>query len=106
MRFGRRLIVDNSHSGILPRMGDPLDKPRVGEQVILLGFPDGFLHDLPDEDVRAITAMIGRAVTLVDYDEHGRAELEFYDPFDGIPGTWNHTHTIWVAPEFIGPVRS
>lgn len=87
-------------------MGDPDDRPRIGEQVILLGLPPGFLDDLPDEDVRALSEMIGRAVTLVDYDELGRAELEFDDPFEGVPGTWNSIHTIWVAPEFIGPVRN
>ena len=76
---------------------------RAGEQVILLGLPSGFLDDLPDEDVRAISAMIGRAVTLVEYDDVGRAQLDFVDPITPEGGL--NTHTIWVAPEFLGPLR-
>ena len=40
------------------------------------------------------------------YDDIGRAELQFDDPFD--PGTENysHAHTIWVEPEFVGRYRA
>ena len=31
------------------------------------------------------------------YDEDGRAELHFDDPFDGQAGDYSHTHSIWVA---------
>ena len=44
--------------------------------------------------------MVGKAVTLAGYDEDGRAELEFDDPFDGC------THSIWVAPEFMAPIQA
>jgi hypothetical protein len=55
---------------------------------------------LPEEDQRAITAMVGKPVTLVGYDEDGRAELEFDYPVDG------STHYIWVAPEFMAPIQA
>ena len=80
------------------------DTLRVGEQVILLRLPPGFLDDLPDEDVRAISAMIGSPVTLVEYDDVGRAQLDFVDPITPEGGL--HTHTIWVAPAFIRPLRT
>jgi hypothetical protein len=76
-------------------------KPHEDKQVVLVGLPSGFLDGLPVEDQRAITAMIGQPVTLVGYDEDGRAELEFADPFDGP----NSSHTIWVAPEFMAPIQ-
>ena len=78
------------------------ENPRVGEQVIFLALPPGLLDRLPDEDQRAIIAMVGKPVMLVGYDEDGRAELEFDEPFTHDS---SHTHSIWVAPEFITPVR-
>jgi hypothetical protein len=40
--------------------------------------------------------------SLVEYDEDGRAELHFDDPFDDpAAGDYSHTHSKWVAPEFI-----
>jgi hypothetical protein len=81
-------------------MGNECKKPHVGEQVIFLALPPGLLDGLPEEDQRVIAARVGKPVTLVDYDEDGRAELEFDNPFDGT------THSIWVAPEFIAPVQA
>ena len=75
-------------------------KAPEGKQVVLVGLPSAFLNGLPVEDQRAITAMIGQPVTLVGYDEDGRAELEFDDPFDG------SSHYIWVAPKFIAPIQT
>jgi hypothetical protein len=76
-------------------MGKGREHLRTGERVVLIAVPPGFLDDLPEEDQRAITAMIGKPVQFSGWDEDGRAELEFDDPFhDG-------THTIWVKPEFI-----
>ncbi len=72
------------------------DRPRAGEDVVLTAIPPGLLDGLPDEDQRAISAIVGKPVTLVGYDEDGRAELDFADPFEA--GT---THTIWVAPKSI-----
>jgi hypothetical protein len=77
------------------------DKPQIGELVLLLRLPPGFLDDLPDEDQRAITAMVGKPVRLVGWDETGAAKLEFDDPFDARTEDHSHTHSIWVAPEFI-----
>ena len=82
------------------------EKPQVGEQVILLGLPAGFLNGLPEEDQRAITAMVGRPVTLVGYDEDGRAELHFDDPFEARTDNYGHTHSIWVELEFLSPITS
>ena len=45
--------------------------------------------------------MIGKPVLLVGYDEDGRAELHFEDPFDVRTDDHSHSHSIWVAPEFI-----
>ena len=82
------------------------ENPHVGEQVILLALPPGLLDGLPEEDQHAIRTMVGKPMTLVGYDEDGRAELFFDDPFDGRTGTYNHCHSIWVAPEFIAPVQA
>ena len=78
-----------------------MEDPKAGELVILMALPSGLLDGLPDEDQRAIGAMVGKSVLLCGYDEEGRAELEFDDPLDGRPGTFNHTHTIFVSREFI-----
>ena len=69
--------------------------------VVLITVPPGLLDGLPAEDQRAITAIIGKPVMLVGYDEDGRAELYFADPFDVQSDEYSHTHKIWVAPEFI-----
>jgi hypothetical protein len=80
-------------------------KPRVGQQVTFLALPPGLLDGLPEEDQRAIAAMVGRPVTLVGYDEDGRAELHFDDPFHARTDDCSHTHSIWVAPEFIARIQ-
>ena len=56
------------------------EKPHVGQQVIFLALPPGLLEGLPEEDQRAIAAMVGKPVTLVAYDDDGRAELHFDKP--------------------------
>lgn len=78
-----------------------MDAPRPGDTVVLKSVPLGLLDGLPEEAQRAIEAIVGKPVLLVEYDEDGRALLDFDDPFDGVPGTYNHTHSIWVAPTFI-----
>jgi hypothetical protein len=52
------------------------------------------LDDLPAEDQEAITEIIGKSILLVEYDEDGRAELEFQDRNGNL-------HFIYVSPEFI-----
>jgi hypothetical protein len=69
--------------------------------VLLKSIPPGLLDGLPQEDQNAIVAIVGKPVLLVEYDEDGRAELHFDDPFDGRADGYSHTHSIWVAPEFI-----
>jgi hypothetical protein len=76
-------------------------KPRPGEMVILTRIPPGLLDGLRQEDQNAIVAIVGKPVMLVEYDELGRAELHFNDPIDGRADDYSHTHSIWVAPEFI-----
>jgi hypothetical protein len=87
-------------------MSVELDKPNVGESVVLVAVPPGLLDGLPDEDQRAITAIVGKPVMLVGYDEDGRAELHFPDPFDVQTDEYSHTHSIWVAPKFIERSRA
>jgi hypothetical protein len=81
-------------------------KPEPGETVVLKTAPPDLLEGLPQEDQNAIVAIVGKSVLLVGYDEDGRAELEFEDPFDGQSDRYSHTHTVWVAPRFIEPYRS
>jgi hypothetical protein len=76
-------------------MGDENAKPTSGETVILTEVPPGMLDDLPAEDQEAITEIVGKPVLLVEYDEDGRAELEFQDRNGNF-------HFIYVSPEFIG----
>jgi hypothetical protein len=75
-----------------------LESPKVGERVILIAVPPGTLDGLPEEDQRAIESIVGKPVTLVGYDDDGRAKLEFDDPF-----VVRTTHSIWVLPEFVEP---
>ena len=69
-------------------------KPKPGNRVILVELPPGFLHDLPEEDQYAIKSAVGKPVRLNEYDDDGRAELEFKD-------CNGYFHTMYVAPEFI-----
>ena len=75
------------------------EKPRSGQKVVLIGLPEGFIDDLPEDDQRAITAVLGKPIILNGYDEDGRAELEFTDNQDVI-------HTIYVDLRFIGRVET
>ena len=76
-------------------------KPEPGEMVLLKSIPPGLVDGLPQDDQNAIVAIIGKPVLLVGYDDDGRAELHFDDPFDGRADDCSHTHAIWVAPVFI-----
>jgi len=69
-------------------------KPRPGDTVLLEIVPPGMLDGLPAEDRRAINEAVGKPIKLNEYDDAGRAELEFKDR-DGV------THFIYVRPEFI-----
>jgi hypothetical protein len=81
------------------------DRPCAGETVVLTRIPPGLLDGLSLEDRNAIEAVVGTPVLLVGYDDDGRAELMFDDPFTPRTQDSSHSHTIWVAPAFIRPVR-
>ena len=66
----------------------------IGEMVVLIAIPPRMLDNLPEEDQLAIKEIVGKPVLLNEYDDAGRAELEFKDR-DG------HPHYLFVAPEFI-----
>ena len=80
-----------------------MNDPKPGDLVILTQLPPGLLDGLPEDDQRAIRAIVGRPIVLVEYDDLGWVELEFDDPFESRTETSSHTHSIWVAPEFIEP---
>ena len=69
-------------------------KPNPGQMVVLTAIPRGMLDDLPEEDKQAIKEIVGKPVLLNEYDDAGRAELEFKD-------REGHPHYLFVAPEFI-----
>ena len=72
-------------------MNNRVSKPAPGEMVVLTRIPAGLLDGLPQEDQDAIVAIVGKPVLLVDYDEDGRAELHFEDPFDARSSGYSHT---------------
>jgi hypothetical protein len=69
-------------------------KPIPGDTVILRELPRGFVGDLPMEDQKAISEIVGKPVQLNEYDDDGRAELEFTDT-NGI------IHLIYVSSDLI-----
>jgi hypothetical protein len=68
--------------------------PKPGRMAVLTKLPPGFLNDLPTEDQRAISEIVGKPILLNKYEEDGRAELEFTDQYGVI-------HFIYVRPEFL-----
>jgi hypothetical protein len=52
-------------------------RPKPGTRVVLTELPPGLSNGLPIEDQRAISEAVGRPVLLNEYDEDGRAELQF-----------------------------
>ena len=93
---GCRLIGSNRELTTTARSGVYTSrmKPNPAEMVVLTAIPQGFLDDLPEEDQQAIREIVGKPVLLNEYDDAGRAELEFNDR-DG------QTHFIFVAADFI-----
>jgi hypothetical protein len=67
---------------------------QPGTRVVLKGLPPRFSSNLPLSDRRAIAEVVGRVITFVDYDDAGRAEVQFTDKRGVI-------HFIYVKPEFI-----
>jgi len=76
-------------------MADLQDKkPQPGDAVVLTEIPPGLLTGLPLEDQRAISEMVGKTVLFSEYDEDGRAGLQFTDSDGAI-------HFIYVDPDVI-----
>ena len=73
-------------------------RPKPGDTVIVTRIPPGFLDDLPIEDQRAISAVIGKPIVLNEYDDDGRAELQFKDGEGAI-------HFIYVNADLLTPVN-
>ena len=73
-------------------------KPKPGDMVVLMKVPPGMLHDLPLEDKQAISEVVGKPIVLNEYDDAGRAELEFKDRNGDF-------HYIYVDLEFIRAVE-
>jgi hypothetical protein len=73
--------------------------PKSGDMILLVKAPPELLHDLPSEDQKAISDIVGKPILLVGFDDYGNAELEFNDS-DGM------SHTIWVDPSLIKVVES
>ena len=69
-------------------------KPKPGDTVVLTGAPRGLLDNLPMEDRQAISEVVGKPIRLKNYDDAGRAELEFTDRNGGI-------HFIYVSADII-----
>ena len=49
----------------------------------------------------ARTAIDGKPVLLVGYDDDGRAEISFDDPFVVRTDAYSNTHSVWVPPACI-----
>jgi hypothetical protein len=73
--------------------------PKPGERVVLEKLPPGLLNGLPEEDQRAISAIVGAPVRFLGFDDDGRLELEFVE--DG--GT---IHSIYVDRQFAKATKS
>jgi len=73
-------------------------KPKPGDTVVLIEVPPGLLNDLPIEDQHAINEVVGKPVLLNEYDDAGKAVLEFKDRN-------GYFHFIYVNPAFIRAVN-
>ena len=89
--FARNKILYGIAAGPVKHSKKPIDR----DTAVLKELPPGFIDDLPAEDQAAIAAIVGKPISLLGYDEDGRAELEFTDK-EGI------IHFIYVHPRFIG----
>jgi hypothetical protein len=73
--------------------------PKPGQKVVLKELPPGFVDGLPEEDQKAISAIVGVPVKLSGYDEDGRLELEFVEA----NGTFHH---IYVDRQYVKATKS
>ena len=68
--------------------------PRVGGKVVLEKLPPGLIDGLPEEDQKAISAIVGVPIRLSGYDDDGRLELEFVEANGTI-------HSIYVDRRYV-----
>jgi hypothetical protein len=73
-------------------------RPNPGDTVTLVSVPPGVLDGLPVEDQQAIKDAVGKPALLNEYDDDGRAEVEFKDR-NGL------IHFIYVCPDFIRTIN-
>jgi hypothetical protein len=71
---------------------------KPGATVVLIKLPPGFLRGLSRADKKAISEVVGKPVRFQEYDEVGRAELQFTDSRGVI-------HFIYVKPIFLRSVN-
>ena len=69
-------------------------RPEPGDTVLLREIPVGLFDRLSAEEQQAISEIVGKPVRLNEYDDAGRAELEFTDR-DGV------IRFIYVNPECV-----
>jgi hypothetical protein len=70
---------------------------RLGRKVVLEKVPPGLLGGLPEEDQKAIAAIVGVPVRLSGFDD-GRLELEFVEE----NGTFHH---IYVDRKYVRAIK-
>ena len=68
--------------------------PKPGERVVLEKLPPGLLNGLPEEDQRAISAIVGVPIQFLGYEDDGRIGLEFVDDY----GIFHH---IYVDRQYV-----
>jgi hypothetical protein len=73
--------------------------PKPGERIVLQKLPPGLLNGLPEEDQKAITAIVGVPIRFLGFDDDGRLELEFMEH----GGTIHH---IYVDRRFVKAIKS
>ena len=78
-------------------------KLRTGQKVVLKKLPPGFLDRLPEEDQRAILAIVGIPIRFTNFDEIGRLRLEFTE-LNG-PKEFIY-HAIFVDRKYVAAVKA
>ena len=73
--------------------------PKKGTKVVLQKLPPGLIDGLPEEDQRAIRAIVGTPIKFSGFDELGRLELQFVEK-DGTG------HSIYVSRQFVKATKS
>jgi len=73
--------------------------PKPGERVVLEKLPPGLLDGLPEEDQRAISAIVDFPIRFLGFDDDGRLELEFVEEGGTI-------HSIYVGRQSVKAVKT